>query len=491
MSRVASLLLAVLFASAVAEREVQNDVAQDTIALAVGADTHFKKMAQIRAHADEATAGGQLTIHQAKHMVLAHIKSFSSQPDNIAEFHLKAQEVILEMVLLFSAASPNVMEGIQKMGTGLFECVELLLPKEVKSASYFGKFRTAWMMLFKDLPSMDANIKKGIDAYAKDAKPEQLLDVVAICVKAAIEVVKSFMPEDVSFEIMKYMDGITEVMNGVVEGWSAFAEGKTVQGIEFVYDGMKDALDDVVPENLKNNDAYRAVMGTLDKQVRKLNDHVMLFKRRLEESKVCWRDDKKRTKTYPMTCGIPAWAGFYYAGHGACHKEKGAAGSLMETRALDHSLEGKWGDEETNEPTPAPIAGYHTRRALCSTTQEEVGTDRCADKCPDGYVKTEDGLRCLTKCSGNFSFPAATLWTVADGNMCGFSPQMIQMVKAEMAVAIVAATMKVVSVIQQMISDGKATADALSSIIDGVIAIAVPFNNPECGLEGDEEDEEE
>jgi len=460
--------------------------ADSDMALTVEADTHFRRVAHARASVDAMGTSLIMTVSQLNQAVVDHVNQFSQDPKNIAEFHLEAQKTIMEAIKKFSnfedvEEGPDIVGGISVVAEGFFKLTKLLLPEGAKSGPEFAEFEEAWFTVFSDLPKVDEDIRKHIDAYNKDAKAHELAHVVRICVRTAVTTMREFLPEEALAEVGKYFDGIEEIMDGVVESWTAFVEGHTVQGVAAAYDGLTGAAKAVLPASIQNDATYQTIMGVLDHQIASLNDYVLKFRRKLQESKVCWRSTEQKKKQQATTCP-GTWAGFYYAGHGVCRKNAGLlqlGSNDTDKMLLEEAVRRK---KKDNKPKPKG----EERSAICDAQSEfkdHIGK-YCYQPCTTGYVDLSGGTSCITQCFGEKAFPSTNLFGEPNmGDMCGASPQMLQMVIAEMLTAVVGAALKIVGVIQQMAQTGRVTAESLNTIIGTFVNASVAFVNPKCPVQ--------
>merc|ERR1719262_240708 len=79
---------------------------------------------------------------------------------------------------------------------------------------------------------------------------------------------------------------------------------------------MKANMDALLPEDLKNDTTYASIMGVVDKQMSKLSDTVMKFKKKMTESNVCMKQHKTQKNQRPTGCP----SGYKYDGKSHCLK---------------------------------------------------------------------------------------------------------------------------------------------------------------------------
>merc|ERR1712232_955988 len=100
-------------------------------------------------------------------------------------------------------------------------------------------------------------------------------------------------------EVKKYLNAIAEAFETMGVSWQKFAEGRTAEGIEAVYWGLRSITDSVMPDAIKDNEVYDTVIAALDLVLGNLSKHILEYERHILESNVCWRTEQGRDRQRP------------------------------------------------------------------------------------------------------------------------------------------------------------------------------------------------
>jgi len=176
-------------------------------------------------------------------------------------------------------------------------------------------------------------------------------------------------------------------------------EGSTATAIESIYSGIRSAADGLLSEDVRNETAYVAIVGTLDAVFTDLSSTVFEYQQRVLSSKVCWKDFARRERKRPSVCP----ANFHWDGEHWCY----FGGAAL--------LEGA-------------VAGKRPKGAIPSRCEENGDFPNkrgswCHKDCPFGSEPA--GARCKSSCMG--------LYPIDSPLMCGKSQGTIGAAIAEMA----------------------------------------------------------
>merc|ERR1712232_914023 len=244
-------------------------------------------------------------------------------------------------------------------------------------------------------------------------------------------------------------------------GWEAFEDGQTVQGIELLYFGLRNATDELVPPELKNDTTYNLIMDTLDGVITDLSQNVMDYKNQMTQGNVCWKATQSRDKVRPRICPT----NYTWGGEQFCFKT--GPGELLQTGAskqLEAALKRKSGNVDGG------VSGKVPKGAIPARCDEggpypEKRNGWCFAPCPTGFESHD--MRCRTVCQGMFHEDD-------DALMCGKSRGALVQAVQRMVIETVNAGLTIHLVIQKMVDDG-VDAQSLSGTIQAFINLGKPF----------------
>lgn len=287
----------------------------------------------------------------------------------------------------------------------------------------------------------------------------------------------------------------------------------------------------MLPADLRNNEAYKVIFGVLDSQVARLNENVLMYKRKLQESKACWRQRKMRQSRPADDC---PWSGYYVQPRGSirvCKRDgallqtelgraalpltpdgrpetllemlssavrdlpanasshngtalalilaaqSGSGAGLAVSLSLEGSLLGKQSRPSPSPPSP-PSPQYRDPLCRSGSGFEDQINGMCYKTCNSGFAPYhKDRTACMNVCWGDFGYMSEPM-----GLMCGADPQILAMIVTEMIIAILSAAFNVAQYITQMVQGGRVNADSLSGIIQSLIKLGVAFTLPQCSV---------
>jgi len=283
-----------------------------------------------------------------------------------------------------------------------------------------------------------------------------LIQAIASILGEAGSLISNFLPEETGTELRKYLSAVSDAFEAVGSSWDDFARGRTAEGIETLYLGLKGIADDLIPDAWKNNTIYVVVATTLDTVLGNLSQHVLEYERRLMEATVCWRTEQHRERMRPEVCP-EGWAA---GGDAFCYQLV----SLQQHETagqLDKTVQTKGG----NRPRGAVPA-----RCDRSSQYSEKHGNFCYSACGSGF-ETKSHAKCISKCEGKF--PAET------PGMCGRDKGMAIKAIMEMVTVVINSGFKIAEHVIKMKEHG-VDAKSLSSTVQVFIDLGKPFANPIC-----------
>jgi hypothetical protein len=340
--------------------------------------------------------------------VARHIQTLSLDASNVANVVRCGIQSILDSVTHFMASPPRVLDGISELGTDLFSCVEKLLIADAN----FHTFKTQWVESFESILSAAQSIEDDINQYIKTGNPPPLVRAISSILGEAGSLVSNFLPSETGMELRKYLDAISEAFETLGSSWDDFAKGRTVEGIETIYLGLKGVTDYLIPDAWKNNTIYVAITATLDTVLGNLSQHVLEYERRIMESNVCWRAEESREWVRPEICA-EGWAA---GGDAYCYRSvqwitddqwsTAGEGTVCRVNANDDSPDGQ-GTTCTGGCGPGScpcVENLDACKALCTAQESCMGLEfRARDgRCEIwtrqiGFAGTISGYECLRK----------------------------------------------------------------------------------------------
>jgi hypothetical protein len=231
-----------------------------------------------------------------------HIRSFSRDASNVARVIQRGITGLINSISHFTATPPRVADGIVNLGTELMECVLLVMPEDEKGTEEFQRFRNAWNDAFDRIPGAAESIQHDIEVFIRDGETPILIRAIGSIIAEAGNIVTGFLPGNTGAEVKKYLNAIAEAFETMGVSWQKFAEGRTAEGIEAVYWGLRSITDSVMPDAIKDNEVYDTVIAALDLVLGNLSKHILEYERHILESNVCWRTEQGRDRQRPSEC---------------------------------------------------------------------------------------------------------------------------------------------------------------------------------------------
>jgi len=461
----------------------------------------------------------------------SHMQVLSRDASNVAGVLQKCMSALLASTTHFTAQPPRVVDGITELGKGLLEPVEMLVPDGLQKNDVFQKFKTAWADVFVRIPEAFKSIKEDIELYIETGEGQYLVRAISSILEEAVLVVNNWLPQNTAMEINKYLDSFADMVDAMGASWGDFTDGKTVDGVESIYWGLRSVTDSLLPDSVKSEEAYDTIVSGLDLVLGSLSKHVLEYERLIMESSVCWRVEKSRERKRPEVCPNE----YVWDGAAECyptselptttasanirddyeHFKKGSCrGSHVFDNPRQYKVEGFKGSLESCmelcSQNPKCLAAEYKSDKHCETWEEEPTTTwrlsfnkacykrknppadagrpipaRCGEdftdkqghycyaSCPAGSeVKESSQHKCVSACTGDF--PAESRL------MCGKSTGMLAKAVLEMVTVVLNSAFSVADNIKKMHEHG-VKGELLTDTIQTFIDMGRPFANPMCG----------
>jgi hypothetical protein len=389
-------------------------------------------------------------------VVASYIRAFNQDPLKVASVIQCGLQAILGALPHFLGSPSNVFEGLKQLGMGLFDCIKGLLSPLLKNSPLADEdLEGEWGGAFDIIASVES-IVADVKKFIATGDPPPLIQAIASILGEAGSLISSFLPEETGTELRKYLSAVSEAFEAVGSSWDEFARGRTAEGIETLYLGLKGIADDLIPDAWKNNTVYVVVATTLDTVLGNLSQHVFEYERQLMESTVCWRTEQHRERMRPEVCP----EGWTAGGDAFCYQLV----SLQQHETsgqLDKTVQSKGGDRPR---------GAIPARCDRSSRYSEKHSHFCYSACGSGF-EPKSHAKCISKCEGKF--PAET------PGMCGQNKGLAIKAIMEMVTVVTNSGFSLADNIIKMKGHG-VDATTLSSTVQVFIDMGKPFANPIC-----------
>jgi len=196
---------------------------------------------------------------------------------------------------------PQIGEGIRAMGKHLLLVVDPVRPL-FNNTVEFEEFEREWMQFFEEVPEKVDSVQDKLERFAEEGRPDQLVLAMGEILATLCDGVVKFVPHETATEVVKYVDAVGDIFNAVGVSWVGFESGREVEAIEGLYFGIRAAVEQMVPEDIRNDDTFKLVIGTLDAVVADLSNTVMAFQKQMVEAAVCWKIQGSRQRKRPDVC---------------------------------------------------------------------------------------------------------------------------------------------------------------------------------------------
>jgi len=221
------------------------------------------------------------------------------EPSKVAAVLSQGLEAITLGIAPLLRSPPEWEEGLAILNDQFWKVVLLLVPKQYHESSGLLRAKKAWNRAFVRTPEIARDVKDFKSSGSTDALARAVKSVVYLAVKMFSD---ALAISKVAPKMSEYFDAIVDLIDGVSASWDLHAEGRTAQATEAVWRAVKLAVDDVTPKEVSNHKTYSLVMGTVDGVMGRLTEHVLDYKRRILNSKVCYKRTIPRERKRPSSC---------------------------------------------------------------------------------------------------------------------------------------------------------------------------------------------
>jgi len=376
---------------------------------------------------------------------------------------------ILEAVGHFTAVPPRIGEGIGALGRNLLRVVDPLR-EQFNNTAEFEDFQREWNQFFDDVPELVDGVQEKITNFTENGRPDLLVLAIGDILVTLSDGVMKFVPHQTALEVVKYVDSVGDILNAIGISWSGFESGQEIQAIEDLYYGLRAAVEQMTPEDLRNDATYKLVIGTLDGVVANLSDTVLSFQKHMVEGAVCWKVQGSRHRKRPHICAD----GYLWNGERFClPRPAGSTPSSFVSleAATSRKSEGGAVDSAAGQKREVPD-GMVVASCEDGSPFSEVVNHWCYAPCPAGMVAL--GLQCRTACHGEFPADDGAM-------MCGHSGEAIAGAIMNMVVQLSSSAVEAGLRIKNLVDHGVDT-DALVKTIAAFTDMGKPFAYNNCPI---------
>ncbi|CAK0868544.1 unnamed protein product [Prorocentrum cordatum] len=370
-----------------------------------------------------------------------------ADPTQIAATVQQGLSAVMGAVKHFMMQPPEVEQGLDVLGKGLLEAISEPIREQYSNATAYAAFEQEWMGFFETAVSTTPAVQGNITLFQEEGRPDAVIMAISDILWLLSEGVVRFVPHETAQEVAKYVDAVGDLLGAVGASWEGFGSGQEAQAIEDLYFALRGVLDQVLPEDLRNDETYKLVIGTLDGVIYSLSETVLDFQRQIVEG--TWKVSEEEPEELLQEAHRAGTAGGL---------ERAVAGKV------DGSASGK---------QPIPDGAMV---ALCEETgnyTEKIG-HWCYAACPAGMASV--GLQCKTQCQGEFPADDGAM-------MCGHNPGVLAEAVMNMVIGVATGAINSGLLIASMAKDGVDT-DSLVNTIQAFVNMGKPFAYQTCPLTG-------
>lgn len=214
-------------------------------------------------------------------------------PKKVSEILTYGLDAITSAITIFSEDPPDIEEGFETCQLKLWKLVQKIVPKEKQNIDKMKTAKEVWDTTFENAPSIVENIMD----FRESSETASLISALRTITTTAIQVVSQVFPDE-----LKYLVSLGDLVDGIGESWDHYRDGDTSQAVESIWNAMKTSVDDVLPSSLTGDATYQLVMSTIDASIGKMSAHVLEYKRKILNSKVCYKRSAHRERVRPSSC---------------------------------------------------------------------------------------------------------------------------------------------------------------------------------------------
>merc|ERR1719262_674555 len=256
----------------------------------------------------------KLQLMQADAHIAQCLQKRRADPNEIAATVQKGLSAVMQAVKHFMKKPAEVEKGLDIMGRELLEAVSGPIRQHYSDSEAYASFEEEWMKFFDQTAITAPSVHGNITLFQEEGRPEAVVSAISDILTLLSDGIVKFVPSETAQEVARYVDAVSDLLGAVGVSWSGFESGQEARAVEDLYFALRGVLDQVLPEDLRNDETYKLIIGTLDGVIYNLSETVLDFQRQIVEGAVCWKVQEGREKKRPSVCP----EGFYWNGAQFC-----------------------------------------------------------------------------------------------------------------------------------------------------------------------------
>jgi len=356
-----------------------------------------------------------------------HMQAVFSKPPSLAEAlrsGLHAQSNALNFF------EKNDAQGaVNALGDELLEAVGGILPPGIKQTAQFISFAKQWG---DQLRALKASFSGNASDFINSGNADIAIGMLSSSLFELSKVATSKLPKRTGAQVATYLASLSDALDGAGESVDLAEEGEQVKGVEALYNGMKAAVNGLVPRNMQDDSTYTQVMKVTDPEMGNVVTGLVGVMRDIVNDRVCWKRTVIRDRERPQACA----EGYRLFDERWCMPEE---------------------------------AGVEMQQAACGPGAEARGS-WCYLPCPAGYEPKFN--HCRQVCDGRFHVNAPL--------MCGDAQGMIAIAIVQIAAKSGRAMITKEGLTELMLDAGIVAAGSMTAVVEAFADLAEPFGHPKC-----------
>jgi len=235
-------------------------------------------------------------------------------PQKVSELLALGVDAITSAITLFTDDDPDVEYGFEITQVKLWKLVTKIVPDEKQDPEKMEAAKEVWDAAFESAPDITFDVMD----FRKTGETDKLISAIKIILSTGLNGCSKVFPKEA-----KYFTALEDLFDGIGESWDEFTEGNTAKAVEVVWGALKTSVDDIIPQEWADDETYALIMGTVDRVIGRLSQHVLEYKRRILNSKVCYKRSTHRKRARPSLCG----EGFRWDQVATCLREGSSNGA--------------------------------------------------------------------------------------------------------------------------------------------------------------------
>merc|ERR1719188_940460 len=107
------------------------------------------------------------------------------------------------------------------------------------------------MDTFERLPATTASVREDITAFSETGDAQKLVSAVQTILVEVTTVATTLLPQQMGEQLATFLGSVSDAFGGIGAGLVAFSTGDMPAAVESIYNGLREATNDLVPESLQ------------------------------------------------------------------------------------------------------------------------------------------------------------------------------------------------------------------------------------------------